>query len=71
MTRPELVRTAELLEQRILAAGPNLRSQYQPELSSIVHRMEEIGLRVPGHLRQLDVVLTDEAIEDRFDNMPV
>lgn len=71
MTRPEILRTAELLEQRILAAGPCSRSRYQPQLSSIVHRMEQNGLKVPGNLRQLDVVLTEEAIEDRFDNMPV
>lgn len=59
------------LEARIGTASPAGRVALQPELADLLRRMQEAGVPVPARLRNLDAELTDEAIEDRFDNVPV
>lgn len=71
MYQVDLTASAAQIEAKIAQAGPCGRTQYQPELSRIVQHMRASGVRVPSRLRKLDMVLTEEAIEDMFDNMPV
>ena len=71
MTAHELFSQAERLETRICAADRDQRLALQPQFSLILERLEEQGEQVPRRMRRLDAALTEEAIEDRFDNMPI
>ncbi len=71
MTTQNLALIAEVLELEIDRADAAERIRLQPELSRVVARLKAEGQRVPLRLCHLDAVLTDEAIEARFDNMPV
>ncbi len=71
MTIDDLKKTAENLEQEITHAAPATRLALQPQFSQILHRIAARGERVPVRMRSLDAALIDEAIEARFDNMPV
>ena len=62
---------AESLESEIASAGADKRLQLQPKLQHVLSRLEADGARVPRRLKQLNAALIDEAIEARFDNMPV
>lgn len=65
------IERARALESRIAEAGPAKRLELQPELTKVLNRMEADGVVIPRRLRDLDAILTEEAIEARFDNMPV
>lgn len=67
----DLMNVAADLEKKIEAAKGTKRLTYQPQLTRVMEQMKQEGLRVPGRLRRLEANLIDEAIEDRFDNMPV
>lgn len=71
MTEQELFATAEGLERRIVAAGTGERLRLQPQFSAVLQRIQGAGLQVPQRLRRLDAALCDEAVEARFDNMPI
>jgi hypothetical protein len=71
MTRPNLYQTAQELAQTIRRADAAKRVALQPELSRVLERLKADGQPVPLHLRQLDAVLSEEAFESFFDNMPV
>ena len=71
MTEAELCKTAERLEKEITMAPADARLRLQPEFARVIDKMKAAGLAVPARMRSLDVALTEEAIEDRFDNMPV
>ncbi|MFK7754575.1 MAG: hypothetical protein AB8B51_18755 [Sedimentitalea sp.] len=71
MTVLELERTAENLEATLISAGPEARLSLQPKFSDILQKLSASGQRVPRRLRDLDELLLDEAVEARFDNMPV
>ena len=71
MTRDELLSAAEMLEARILQESGPARLAMRPEFSRVVTRMRDSGLRVPGRFRRLETVLSEEAAEEMFDNMPV
>lgn len=71
MTTQDLLSAAEKLEHRIAAADEAERLALQPEFSKVLERLEAEGQQVPAHLRRLDAALIDEAVEARFDNMPV
>jgi len=71
MTTDDLFSQAERLENRISAADRAQRLALQPEFSLILERLAEQGEQVPKRMRRLDAALTEEAIEDRFDNMPI
>jgi hypothetical protein len=71
MTIDELKLKAEHLEQRISCAKADTRIALQPQFSSVLKRLTSEGARVPARLRRLDAALVDEAVEAKFDNMPV
>ncbi len=71
MNIDELQLRAEHLEERISAAKAETRIALQPQFSSVLSKIAAEGARVPRRMRQLDAALLDEAIEARFDNMPV
>lgn len=71
MTLDTLTRKAELLEKRISGANGATRLQLQPEFTRILDKLRAQGGDVPDRLKELDSVLVDEAIEARFDNMPL
>ncbi|MCA0869941.1 hypothetical protein LCL97_03820 [Seohaeicola saemankumensis] len=71
MTTTELFKTAERLEQKIAGASSAQRIELQPQFSAVLERIQAAGDQVPLRLRRLDASLCDEAIEARFDNMPI
>ena len=71
MTAHDLLTQAERMESRISAADRDQRLALQPQFSLILERLEDQGEPVPKRMRRLDAALTEEAIEDRFDNMPI
>lgn len=62
---------ADALVQEITTANAALRLQLQPQLSRIVEDIQKSGGQVPPRLRNLSEQLLEEAIEARFDNLPV
>ena len=71
MLDQEWTRHAETLEAEIARATASKRVALQPRLQKFLSHMEQDGLRVPARLKRLNSELIDEAIEARFDNMPV
>ncbi|MDF1716137.1 MAG: hypothetical protein P1U75_05625 [Antarcticimicrobium sp.] len=71
MTAHDLLTQAERMESRISAADRDQRLALQPQFSLILEQLEEQGEPVPKRLLRLEAALTEEAIEDRFDNMPI
>ena len=71
MTKHELLTTSETLEAHIAKASLATRIAMQPQLQTILNRLEADGIVVPGRLKRLNATLIDEAIEARFDNMPI
>ncbi|MFY9210890.1 MAG: hypothetical protein WAO69_07160 [Aestuariivita sp.] len=62
---------AESLEWEIERASASTRLALQPRLEKFLAHLEADGIRVPRRLKKLNSELIDEAIEARFDNMPV
>ena len=62
---------ADALVQEIATANSALRLQLQPQLTRMVEDMQKSGAPVPPRLRNLNEQLLDEAIEARFDNLPI
>lgn len=71
MIDTELTRSARQLEAKITAASSDRRLELQPELGRIIDRLKRDGHPVPARLRNLNASLLDEAIEQRFDNLPI
>ncbi|MDU9002513.1 hypothetical protein [Sedimentitalea todarodis] len=71
MTIDDLKLRAANLEEQISRAKAETRIALQPQFSSVLGKIAAEGAQVPGRLRRLDAMLVDEAIEARFDNMPV
>ena len=71
MSEHELFLTARRLEASIIGAPAARRLELQPQLNKVIERLAMQGQHVPARLRNLNAVLLDEAIEDRFDNLPV
>lgn len=71
MTKQDLFKTANELEQKIKRADSAKRLALQPELSRVLERLKADGQDVPPRLRRLNTTLCDEAVEAWFDNMPV
>lgn len=61
----------DALLRQIGAASAAQRLHLQPELARMVESMERAGMPVPAQVRSLNDQLLDEAIEARFDNLPV
>lgn len=66
-----LMKQAEDLEREISRCDQDRRLALQPEFARTLALLSAGGERVPARLKQLDSVLTDEAVEAQFDNMPV
>ncbi|MFK7940825.1 MAG: hypothetical protein AB8B82_15700 [Roseovarius sp.] len=47
------------------------RYRLQPKLDRVIHGLKSEGLRVPPEAQQLNAELLAEAVEARFDNVPV
>ncbi|WP_424987793.1 hypothetical protein [Microbulbifer sp. S227A] len=71
MTIDELQLRAEHLEEQIAAAKAETRIALQPQFSNVLGMIAAGGAKVPRRMRRLDAALVEEAIEARFDNMPV
>lgn len=71
MTDQDLSQTARQLEATIVAAPAARRLELQPQLNRVLERLMRSGQHVPARLRNLNAVLLDEAIEERFNNLPV
>lgn len=71
MSEHELFLTARRLEASIIGAPAARRLELQPQLTKVIERLAMQGQQVPARLRNLNAVLLDEVIEDRFDNLPV
>ncbi len=71
MTERNLLDVALRLERQILDAGPDQRLAMQPEFARVLDRLRVQRVEIPRRLLQLEAELADEAIEARFDNLPV
>ncbi|QBF32558.1 hypothetical protein [Thalassococcus sp. S3] len=71
MTQSEMIQFAETLEARIASSNAAGRQSLQPKLHKLIVQLGENGFDVPRRLKRLDNELVEEAIEARFDNMPV
>lgn len=71
MTPSNLYSEAELLEQKLQNACLDTRLALQPSVSKIIDRMRQQGMHVPSRLRRLDAALCEDALEARFDNLPI
>lgn len=71
MIDPGLVPMIEDLEQAIAVCSPETREECRTRLHRMIAELELHGHPVPARLHELDELLTDSSVEDRFDNMPV
>ncbi len=71
MSKIEWITHADSLEAEIARANSVTRISLQPRLQKFLTHLETDGVRVPARLKKLNAELIDEAIEARFDNMPV
>lgn len=71
MTHRDFYKIANDLELKISHADAAGRLVLQPELNRVLECLKAEGQPVPLRLRRLNTVLHDEAVEARFDNMPV
>lgn len=62
---------ADTLVQEITNGNASQRLQLQPKLTQMVDDIQKSGVPVPPQLRNLSEQLLEEAIEARFDNLPV
>ena len=71
MADQELLRTAEQMEQKIVAADSIARIELQPAFNRLLKTMRKSVVLVPLRMRRLDNALSEEVQESYFDNMPV
>lgn len=71
MTAQDLYIEAEQLEQKLHGACLDTRLELQPSVSKVLDKMRARGVQIPSRLRRLDAALCEDALEARFDNMPV
>lgn len=67
----QIVSEAEELAEKIRKAGPDTRLELQPVFGEVLQTIERSGTDVPPRLRNLHEQLIEEAIEARFDNLPI
>ncbi|WP_375691010.1 hypothetical protein [Pseudooceanicola sp. LIPI14-2-Ac024] len=67
----ELDMDVQHIVSEIAAADPVTRHMHLDKVHDVVSRYALTGKGIPRQLRQLQEDLTNEAIEARFDNMPV
>lgn len=66
-----MVSEADELAREIRESSPVKRLELQPAFGRVLQDIEQTGLTVPARLRNLHEQLLEEAIEARFDNLPV
>lgn len=71
MTIEDLLEKASALEAEIAKVSGEARYALHQELHRAIETIRMKGGTVPAHLRELDLDLVDEEVEDFFDNMPV
>lgn len=71
MTVDDLVKQARDLSEAIKVAEGQERYDLHQKLHRAIESIRVQGGRVPAFLRDLDLDLVDEEVEDAFDNMPV
>ena len=71
MTAQDLYTEAERLEEKLCGACLETRLELQPSVSKVLDKMRAHGVQIPSRLRRLDAALCEDALEARFDNMPV
>ena len=71
MTVDDLVKQARDLSEAIKVAEGQERYDLHQKLHRSIENIRVQGGRVPAFLRDLDLDLVDEEVEDAFDNMPV
>ncbi|MES0826087.1 hypothetical protein [Ruegeria sp. SCP11] len=71
MSAVHLYSEAEQLEKKLKGACLDTRLALQPSVTKVIDRMRQEGVHVPSRLRQLDAALCEDAMEARFDNLPV
>ncbi|WP_377186376.1 hypothetical protein [Ruegeria meonggei] len=71
MSAVNLYSEAEQLERKIQGACLDTRLALQPSFAKVIDRMRQQGVRVPSRLRRLDAALCEDAMEARFDNLPI
>ena len=71
MSMEKLLAEAEGMIAAINESTGDDRVALHAKYHAILERIRFSGHRVPQHLRDIDLELTDEEVEDGFDNMPV
>ncbi|MCA0927653.1 hypothetical protein [Ruegeria profundi] len=71
MSAVNLYSEAEQLEKKLNGASLDTRIALQPSVTKVIERMRQQGVHVPSRLRRLDAALCEDAMEARFDNLPV
>lgn len=71
MTLEDLQSKAKALEAKLADAKDEERVLLHQQLHRVLAAIKAQGGRVPEGLRLLDTQLTDEEVENAFDNMPV
>lgn len=67
----DLVAEATKLEKQLQNSEGDARVAMHAKLHRCLDSIRAQGGKVPAHLRDLDLELIDEEVEDSFDNMPV
>jgi len=47
------------------------RTSYRTRQGKLMSDMRHIGMPIPQRLRAVDVALTEQIVEERFDNLPI
>ncbi len=68
---PCLLGEVETLADHIRSADSSKRLELQPHLDAVLKKLSQSGVHVPRSIRLLHDELLDEAIEARFDNIPI
>lgn len=71
MSLNELEARTEAVTSAIASAAPGTRHLHLDDLHGVVSQYALSTQGIPPRLRQLQEELTNEAIEARFDNLPV
>lgn len=66
-----LLEQARNISEEIKGTEGDLRYELHQKLHRALENIRLLGGHVPAYLRDLDLELVDEEVEDAFDNMPV
>ena len=71
MTEDEFKQEIDKLLEQIEAAPMERRARFQKDLHVLLQAALRVGVIIPCEVKELDVQLTEAAIEAQFDNLPV